>query len=160
MRITIAAIGRLQSGPMASLVDDYAERIRRGGAAQGIADISIVQFEAPKALAGERRQEAEGDWLTKTVGAMPITVALDERGKHLTSANFADQIRYWRDDGVREIGFAIGGADGLSPTFRSSADLKIAFGAMTWPHMLARVMLCEQLYRATTILSGHPYHRA
>lgn len=87
------------------------------------------------------------------------TILLDERGSTLTSRDFADQIGRWRDDGVRELRFCIGAADGFDDMERENADRLIAFGAMTWPHMLARVMLAEQLWRAASILSGHPYHR-
>jgi 23S rRNA (pseudouridine1915-N3)-methyltransferase len=94
------------------------------------------------------------------VAASPVrTVAMDERGKHLTSAEFAKVLGRWRDDGVREARFLIGAADGHDDGLRQSADLLIAFGAATWPHMLARAMLAEQLWRATSIIAGHPYHR-
>ena len=88
------------------------------------------------------------------------TVLLDERGKHLTSNEFAAILGRWRDEGVREARFVLGAADGHSHQERQQADLLLAFGAMTWPHLLARAMLAEQLYRATTILAGHPYHRS
>ncbi len=88
------------------------------------------------------------------------TVLLDERGKTVTSKAFAQTLGRWRDDGVREARFVLGAADGHSPTERDSADLLLTFGSSTWPHLLARAMLMEQLYRATTILAGHPYHRA
>lgn len=87
------------------------------------------------------------------------TVLLDERGRNLTSAQLADQLGLWRDGGVRETRFVLGAADGHSAAARESADLLLAFGAATWPHLLARAMLAEQLYRATTIIAGHPYHR-
>lgn len=88
------------------------------------------------------------------------TVLLDERGKAMSSEAFAALLGKWRDEGVRETRFLIGAADGHSDAERASADLLLAFGPATWPHMLARAMLMEQLYRATTILAGHPYHRA
>ena len=88
------------------------------------------------------------------------TVLLDERGKHLSSEELAKMIGLWRDDGMREARFVLGAADGHSKEERSNADLLLAFGNATWPHLLARAMLMEQLYRATTILAGHPYHRA
>ena len=85
---------------------------------------------------------------------------MDERGRDLKSRELADRIGRWRDDGVQDLAFAIGGADGLSQAVRDRADLLLAFGRATWPHMLVRAMLAEQIYRAQTILSGHPYHRA
>jgi 23S rRNA (pseudouridine1915-N3)-methyltransferase len=87
-------------------------------------------------------------------------VLLDERGRQLTSPEFAALLGRWRDDGVREARFLIGAADGHGEERRGSADLLIAFGAMTWPHLMARAMLAEQLWRATSILAGHPYHRS
>lgn len=87
-------------------------------------------------------------------------VLLDERGRQLSSEEFAAILSRWRDDGVREARFLIGAADGHDDEVRDKADLLIAFGAMTWPHMLARAMLAEQLWRATSILAGHPYHRS
>lgn len=88
------------------------------------------------------------------------TVLLDERGRDLSSQEFAEVLERWRDEGIREARFVLGAADGHSPEERASADLLLAFGKATWPHLLARAMLAEQLYRATTILAGHPYHRA
>ncbi|QSB45978.1 23S rRNA (pseudouridine(1915)-N(3))-methyltransferase RlmH [Tsuneonella flava] len=88
------------------------------------------------------------------------TVLLDERGKAMESEQFADAIDRWRDDGVREVRFVLGAADGHSDAERDAADMLLCFGKMTWPHLLARAMLMEQLYRATTILAGHPYHRS
>ena len=103
--------------------------------------------------------EAEADLLRKaTTDARPI-IALDERGKTLTSPQFAEQLARWRDDGAPEACFLIGGADGLSPALQDQADHALSFGKMVWPHMLARVMLVEQLYRAASILAGSPYHR-
>ncbi len=103
--------------------------------------------------------EAEADLLRKASAGAGVLVALDERGKTLTSPEFAAQLGKWRDAGQPEVCFLIGGADGLSPALRDEADVKLSFGKMVWPHMLARVMLTEQLYRAASILAGSPYHR-
>jgi 23S rRNA (pseudouridine1915-N3)-methyltransferase len=102
---------------------------------------------------------AEGELLSRAVPAGSALVVLDERGKTLSSPEFAAQLAQWRDGGRQDAAFVIGGADGIDPALRSRADLAISFGRMVWPHMLVRVMLAEQLYRATTILAGGPYHR-
>ena len=102
---------------------------------------------------------AEATLLRQTIPAAAVRVVLDERGKNLSSPNFAAQLATWRDDGKRDVVFMIGGADGLDATLRSEADIALSFGQMVWPHLLVRVMLAEQLYRATSILAGSPYHR-
>lgn len=102
---------------------------------------------------------AEAELLARAADRAERRVALDERGDAVDSATFADMLRRWRDQGVRETAFLIGGADGHHPETRTAADRIVSFGALTWPHALARVMLAEQLYRAATIVAGHPYHR-
>lgn len=157
MRITLAAVGRLRGGPESDLIDDYAARLRAAGRAVGVTAFDIREVEAPKALSGDKRQQRESALLMEaTPGARRI--ALDERGDPVTSAGFADRIARWRDEGAGEIAFLIGGADGHHASLQ--VDARVAFGRATFPHMLVRVMLAEQLYRAVTILSGHPYHRA
>ena len=103
---------------------------------------------------------AEAELLARVLPAGALIVAMDERGRTLTSPQFAEQIARWRDSGRQDVAFLIGGADGLAPDLRARADASISLGAMVWPHMLVRVMLAEQLYRAATILAGSPYHRA
>ena len=103
---------------------------------------------------------AEAELLARAVPQGAVLVTLDERGKLLTSPEFATQLARWRDAGRQDVAFVIGGADGIDPSLRSKADFSISFGQMVWPHMLVRVMLAEQLYRAANILSGGPYHRA
>ena len=159
MRIGVAAIGRLRGGPEAELIDEYAERIRAMGRAQGVALFEIRDFEPPKGLQGAQRRESESVLLASAAGKGK-RVVLDERGDNLTSEALARRIAQWRDGGAPEIAFLIGGADGCAPSLRESADLILAFGKATFPHLLVRVMLVEQIYRALTILSGHPYHRA
>ncbi len=148
MRITVAAVGRARDGPLRSLFDDYAGRL----------PWDVVLREATGARGpGRKRREAE-----KLRAALPdgaVAVVLDERGRSFDSRALAAWIGRRREEGRREIAFAIGGADGLDETIRAGADLVLSFGAMTWPHGLVRVMLMEQLYRAHTILAGHPYHR-
>lgn len=157
MRLTVAAVGRLRGGPESDLIEDYAARIRAAGRPVGVTAFDIREVEAPKSLAGDKRRERESALLME---ATPEArrIALDERGDMVTSADFAARIARWRDEGAGDVAFLIGGADGHHGSLQ--ADMRIAFGRATFPHMLVRVMLAEQIYRAVTILSGHPYHRA
>ena len=155
MRVTIAAIGRARTSPEAALISDYLARASRAGRPLGLGPFDVVELEAKKG-----GQSAEADLLEKAIAGAGWVCALDERGKTVTSPDFADLLARARDSGAGPAAFVIGGADGLTPALRDRADLSISFGRMVWPHMLARVMLCEQLYRATQILSGTPYHRA
>ncbi len=155
MRVTIAAIGRAKTGPEAALTSDYISRFNRTGKALGLGPCVIVEREDRK----KGGRAAEGALLLDALPGGARVIALDERGRSFTSREFATQLAKWRDDGLRDCAFVIGGADGLGSAVRDRADLSISFGKMVWPHMLARVMLTEQLYRAATILSGSPYHR-
>jgi 23S rRNA (pseudouridine1915-N3)-methyltransferase len=160
MRLLVAAVGRLRGGPEFDLVADYSERIRGLARRQGIAGFDIKEIDAPHELAGPARRRRESQLLDQAVGAGGRRIILDERGENLTSEEFAGRICAWRDQGAPEAAFLIGGADGHDPPLVASGDLVIAFGRSTFPHMLVRVMLVEQVYRAMTILAGHPYHRA
>ena len=159
MRILVAAVGRQRAGAERDLVNRYAERIRRSGATVAINALDIVEIEESRAQDSALRKQQEAAKLRQAVPAGSIVVALDERGKALTSRDFAARVARWRDDGNPSISFILGGPDGLDSSIRKEAQATFSFGAATWPHMLARVMLMEQLYRATTLLSGHPYHR-
>lgn len=152
MNIVIAAIGKARSGPEQTLFDTYAARLPW--------KIDIKELEIKKELAADVRRAREGELLLGAIPDGARMVALDERGKNEGSAAFATRLGRWRDDGVRTIAFVIGGADGLDEPVRKRADLVLSLGAMTWPHLLVRGLLAEQLYRAHSILSGHPYHRA
>lgn len=156
MRLHIAAVGRLRSGPERDLVDDYIERFNKTGRSLGLGPITEHQVENKKGGG----MEAEADLLSRVVPKGAVVVTLDERGKTLSSPDLSKALTKWRDGGQGDAAFLIGGADGLAPSLRNNADLSISFGAMVWPHMLVRVMLAEQLYRAASILSGAPYHRA
>ncbi|MEO0486170.1 MAG: 23S rRNA (pseudouridine(1915)-N(3))-methyltransferase RlmH [Pseudomonadota bacterium] len=156
MRVTICAVGRLRAGPEATLIDDYAARFQRTGRALGITELRILEVEDRKG--GGR--DAEATLLAKSIPKGATTIALDERGKVMPSPEFAKRIARWRDNGAQDLVFLIGGADGIAPELRARCDAAVSFGAMVWPHMLARVMLSEQLYRAATILAGSPYHRS
>ena len=154
MKLRIAAVGRLRGGPEADLVADYLERFDRTGRALGLGPVTLHEVEAKKG-----GMAAEAALLAKaTASASPVCI-LDERGKTLTSPQFAQLLADWRDQGQAEPAFIIGGADGTDPDLRANADMAISFGQMVWPHMLVRVMLAEQLYRAASILAGSPYHR-
>ena len=155
MRIHLCAVGRLRAGPEKSLIDDYVTRFDRTGRALGLGPLRVVEVEDRK---GGGKQ-AEADLLRAAVPRGAVICALDERGKAMSSPDFADLLARWRDDGRGDVAFVIGGADGLAPEFRAEADQLLRFGKMVWPHMLARVMLSEQLYRAASILAGSPYHR-
>lgn len=159
MRLLITAVGKLKRGPQAALVEDYTGRIHQIGKATGFTDFSIVEVEAPKALDGKARQQKEASLLEDALAPVTKRIVLDERGKSLSSAALAQKLGTWRDEGTKMTGFVIGGADGHDKKITDRADLLLSFGAATWPHMLARAMLCEQIYRAMTILSNHPYHR-
>lgn len=156
MRLHICAVGRLRAGSERDLVDDYLQRVDRSGRPLGIGPVSEHEIEDKKG--GGMMAEAELLGRSLPVGAM--LVAMDERGSVISSPEFATQLAKWRDDGRQDVAFVIGGADGIAPVLRDRADFSISFGKMVWPHLLVRVMLAEQLYRATTILGGGPYHRA
>jgi len=158
MRIHIAAIGRMKQGPERELVSRYLERAVLSGKPLGLSGFDVGELPESRASSAASRKADEAKALR---AALPegIVVALDERGKMLGSEDFANRIARWRDDGKPALSFVIGGADGLAPDFVSGADLTLSFSPLTWPHQLVRIMLAEQLYRATTILSGHPYHR-
>lgn len=152
MRITILAIGRLRDKPAQALFDEYVKRIAW--------PVAVREFELRKAVPAGDAKEEEAKLLLAALDRDAILVALDERGAEWSSAQLAAKIGHWRDDGVPEIAFAIGGADGHGAELVRKAAASVAFGRMTWPHRLARVMLAEQIYRAQQILAGHPYHRA
>ncbi|MFC6687968.1 23S rRNA (pseudouridine(1915)-N(3))-methyltransferase RlmH [Jhaorihella thermophila] len=156
MRVTICAVGRLRSGPEKTLIDDYLTRFDRTGRALGLGPASVVEVE-------DRRgggMAAEAALLRKALPRGALMCALDERGKVLSSPEFAGKLERWRDAGRSDLALVIGGADGIDPALRAEADFSVSLGRMVWPHMLVRVMLAEQLYRAATILTGAPYHRA
>jgi len=155
MRVHILAVGRMKSGPEAGLVSDYIERFDRSGRALGLGPCVLREVEDRKGGG----QAAEAALLEAAIPEGARVVALDERGTLVTSPAFAERLAGWRDEGCRDAAFMIGGADGLTETLRARADLTLSFGKMVWPHMLARAMLAEQLYRAATILAGAPYHR-
>ncbi|MCV2447073.1 23S rRNA (pseudouridine(1915)-N(3))-methyltransferase RlmH [Paracoccus sp. DMF] len=154
MRMVIAAVGRLRQGPEASLIADYLDRHAKAGRALGLPPVNLVEVEDKRGGG----MAAEAPLLARAIPDGAALVVLDERGQMLSSPEFAARIAGFRD-AARDLAFVIGGTDGIDPGLRSRADLAVSFGRMVWPHMLVRVMLAEQIYRATTILAGSPYHR-
>lgn len=155
MRISIVAVGRLRAGPEKTLLDDYLTRFDRTGRGLGLGPARVIEVEDKKNVG----MGAEAALLRKALPKGAVICTLDERGRVMSSPDFARKLGGWRDAGRQDLALIIGGADGIDPDLRAEADFSISFGAMVWPHMLVRVMLAEQLYRAATILSGGPYHR-
>lgn len=155
MRVHLCAVGRLRAGPERALFDDYTTRFDRTGRALSLGPLTEHEVEDKKGGG----MEAEADLLSRAIPSGALIACLDERGKVLSSPEFADQLARWRDGGRQDVAFVIGGADGIAPGLRDRADFLLSFGRMVWPHMLVRVMIAEQLYRAANILSGGPYHR-
>ena len=148
-------MGRLRSGPEKALIDDYVTRFDRTGRALSLGPLSVHELDDRKGGG----MAAEAALLRRAIPDRALVCTLDERGKLISSPDFANRLAGWRDDGRSDVAFVIGGADGIDPSLRAEADFSLSFGKMVWPHMLARVMLTEQLYRAATILAGAPYHR-
>ena len=160
MRVAIIAVGRLKQGPERELAERYRERFDDVSRKLGFRGLETHEIPESRARDRETRIAEEADAIAAAIPAKSVVVALDERGDNIDSDAFARHLGRWRDDQVGNSIFLIGGADGLSPELRRMAKLRVAFGSATWPHQMVRVMLLEQLYRAATILAGHPYHRA
>ncbi|AKI03109.1 50S rRNA methyltransferase [Hoeflea sp. IMCC20628] len=160
MRITLFAVGRLKSGPENELSSRYLERFAKAGNALGLDFARTIEVAESRASTADLRKREEAAQLVRAMPDGAALILLDERGKTPDSAEFADQLGRLRDEGRRDLVVAIGGADGLDPDLHAKADAVICFGRMTWPHQLVRIMAAEQLYRAVTILAGHPYHRS
>ena len=158
MRILVAAIGKLKRGAESDLSERYRERAAKSGRGIGLRSLDIVEIAESRAREAQRRMLEESIALANIIPKGAATVLLDPRGEAVDSNSFAKRLRGWNDVG-RDAAFVIGGPDGLAPTLSENADLHLAFGTLTWPHQLVRIMLLEQIYRAVTILSGHPYHR-
>tara|TARA_B100000965_G_C19350800_1_gene651709 strand:+ start:37 stop:507 length:471 start_codon:yes stop_codon:yes gene_type:complete len=151
MRITIIAVGRRRQGPEQDLFEQYKGRL------PWPLDLKLVEEKKP--LSGDALKMREAELLTAALPDGATVVAMDERGKSLASPDFADRLGAWRDDGVRDLVFLIGGAVGLAEEMRKRADMVLSLGKQTWPHQLVPALLAEQLYRGHAILTGHPYHR-
>lgn len=159
MRLMIVAVGRLKRGPERQLAERYRERAAKAGKALGFRGLELVELDESRNRDAGRRVLEESIAVANLVPESSALVLLDERGDSLGSKEFAATLGRWRDDGQADCAFVIGGPDGLAPTLHDKAALRLAFGALTWPHQLVRIMLLEQIYRAITILAGHPYHR-
>lgn len=155
MRVHICAVGRLRNGPERELYNDYLSRFDRTGRALGLGPATLIEVEDKKGGG----MTAEAALLERAIPKGSLICILDERGTVETSPSFAKRLAGWRDQGRGDLALVIGGADGIDPAFRAKADASLSFGKMVWPHMLVRVMLSEQLYRAATILANAPYHR-
>lgn len=155
MHMTLIAVGRSRTGPLRDIYDHYAGRLGRGP----LGALALKEVEERRPLSPDELKRREAELLLGAAPAGARLVALDEAGKAMTSAAFAGLLGRWRDAGVRDIAFLVGGAEGLDGSVREAAALTLALGPMTWPHLLTRALLAEQLYRAESILTGHPYHR-
>jgi len=160
MRLIVAAVGRLRDGPERALFEKYRGRFAPLAKRLGLAPVAWHEVGESRSENAAKRREEEGAALLKLVSDAEFLLALDERGKQLTSEAFARTLAKARDGGAKTAGMVIGGPDGLSQAVRDAAHLQVGLGALTLPHMLVRIVLAEQLYRAATILAGHPYHRA
>jgi 23S rRNA (pseudouridine1915-N3)-methyltransferase len=160
MKLLLLGVGRLKSGPERELVSRYAERCVASGRKIGFGGFDMREIDESRARRPEDRKAEEAAALAALTPPGAKKICLDERGRSLSSEDFAAKLGAWRDGGAPACALIIGGPDGLDSTFRDAADLTIAFGAMTWPHQIVRALAAEQLFRALTILSGHPYHRA
>jgi 23S rRNA (pseudouridine1915-N3)-methyltransferase len=160
MRITVAAVGQSrQAAAEQALADDYRKRASALAGKLGFSKLEFVTVATSRAANVSARMEEEAKKLATRIPGSAHRIALDERGRSLSSEAFAKHLAALRDRGIRDLVFLIGGPDGLSPSLREGTNDLLALGPQTWPHQLVQAMLAEQIYRAFTILSGHPYHR-
>jgi 23S rRNA (pseudouridine1915-N3)-methyltransferase len=160
MRLLVIAVGRLKQGPERELAERYRERFDDIGRKLGFHGVEIREIAESRARDTGSRIAEEAASISAAIPPKSALVALDEHGDNIDSGTFARRLSRWRDNQIANTIFVIGGADGLSPELQRMAQLRMAFGSATWPHQMVRVMLLEQIYRAATILAGHPYHRA
>jgi 23S rRNA (pseudouridine1915-N3)-methyltransferase len=160
VRIIVAAVGRLKQGPETELSERYRKRAAQTGRQLGWRDVEIIEIRESRADEAGKRMIEESIALANVIPPQAAIVLLDGRGQTVDSPSLAAQLAKWRADDRPAAVFLIGGADGLAASLQDKADLRLSFGTATWPHQLVRVMLLEQLYRAATMLTGHPYHRA
>lgn len=159
MRFVIAAVGRLKNGPERDLYERYADRVARVGRANGLGPIELVEVPEDRSSRGAQRRVAESRQLLARTETSDVRIAFDETGEAVASSQFASLLSGARDKGCGRMAFLIGGADGHDREVHAAADRVISFGRLTIPHGLVRVLVAEQIYRSTTLLSGHPYHR-
>jgi 23S rRNA (pseudouridine1915-N3)-methyltransferase len=159
LRLSVLAVGRLKHGPERQLVERYRQRIEGIGRSLGLSGLDMVELPESRARREDDRRAEEAAALSERAGTSAVIV-FDERGKSPTSEAFAERLKLWRDEGRPGVVCIIGGPDGLDPGLRKRAELVVSFGSLTMPHQIVRALVVEQLYRALTILAGHPYHRA
>ncbi len=159
MRITVLAVGRVKDGPERELIARYVERARATGRSLGLSGPDVIELPESRAARPEDRKAEEARALAEKAAGATLVV-LDERARSMSSEDFAAFVRTRRDGGSKGLAFVVGGADGLDPDLRARADLVLSFGAMTLPHQIVRLLVAEQIYRAMSIIAGHPYHRA
>lgn len=150
LKVDVICVGRVRKGPHFDIIDDYKKRIQW--------PLTIFEIEA-KSTIPQKAQEEEAEKILTKINNQAVVIVLDERGEGLRSLDFAKTLEKFKDSGESHVQFIIGGADGLIDSVRDKADILLSFGQQTWPHVLARIMLLEQIYRAQQILAGHPYHR-
>jgi 23S rRNA (pseudouridine1915-N3)-methyltransferase len=160
MHVSIHAVGRMKAGPERELANRFLDRFGKAGPSVGLDFAGVTEIAESRAASADERRREEGQKLLARRDGTTAIVLLDERGKSIGSEEFARSLAFHAEGGRKSLVLAIGGPDGHDATLREEADLVLSFGKLTWPHQLVRVMLAEQLYRAATILSGHPYHRA
>ena len=160
MKLYVSAIGRLKTGPETELVARYQDRARKAGKSLGLDGPTMLDYAESRARSADERKSQEADQLLKALPSGCMIVALDEHGKNLSSEAFAKLVDKERNAGTPAMAFVIGGPDGHGQDLLAKAHVKLALGSMTWPHQIARALLTEQIYRAITIISGHPYHRS
>ena len=151
MNLTIIAVGRMKKGPERSLWDVYAKRLRW--------PLTLIEVEAKNLNSVEKIKRKEAELLLSRVPKTSVLVALDQNGLAVSSVDFSKKIGKWQDNGMNNLALVVGGSDGLDKSVLDKAQLSISLGRMTWPHMMARIMLLEQLYRTQCILNRHPYHK-
>lgn len=159
MKITVIAVGRMKAGPERSLCERYSERFHAIAKSLGVQDFRLIELGESNQRRSDDRMQDEARDIAGHIPDSATLILFDERGKTLTSPQFAEKIQSFRADGVQNLALVIGGPDGLHPSLRQRAGLILSFGAMTMPHQIVRALVFEQLYRAATILTGHPYHR-
>ncbi|WP_131118439.1 23S rRNA (pseudouridine(1915)-N(3))-methyltransferase RlmH [Lichenihabitans psoromatis] len=159
MKIVLLAVGRMKTGPERELMTRYMERAQAIGRSVGLTAIAVRELDESRARSSTERKREEGRAILAECPSEVHIVALDERGASLGSEAFAGKLGVMRDAGTDAVAIVIGGADGLSEDVRARAALCLCYGAATFPHQIVRVLAAEQIYRACTILAGHPYHR-
>ncbi|OPB29127.1 23S rRNA (pseudouridine(1915)-N(3))-methyltransferase RlmH [Bartonella sp. WD12.1] len=160
MQISIFAVGRMKKGAEQTLTHRYLDRFSKSAGVVGFHFKKMQEISESRAQTACQRMEEEGAKLFEALPEKCRLIVLDERGKLISSFTFAEKLAFYRDEGIRDLIIALGGPDGHSERVRNRADFLLSFGLMTWPHQIARILLTEQLYRAVTIMSHHPYHRS